>query len=655
MNNEWQNISIVPKKQKDIQEAHEDWKKYTAPTLEITTIIPQKGCVVDCVFCPQRILERSYKGTRSLSLENFKKLLDKVPNNVRITFAGFVEPWLNKYATDMVLHAHEKGHPISVFTTGVGLDVEDMERMVHIPFAGDPNGGFTLHLPDSEMLAKHPITPKFIKLMEWFKNNNHRIQNFNKMSMGAELHPEIKPYFSEAPTYEMWSRAGNLMHETMLKPELLNVVDRWKAAYHEDKNRTCGCIEHLYHNVLLPNGDVSLCCMDYGLEYILGNLFESEYNQIVPKEQSCFDICNLCENGVNPKVNKKLRNNTNMKIDKHGLVKYVLESGGSIHPLVLPSQDTNGTGTFNPSIYNDNGKLLMNFRHCQVTIYHSELNKFEHEWGPLVYQNPENDITLTTTNFFCELDENFNITSHTKLDFSKHDGPSIWEFKGLEDARVFRWDGKLYICGVRRDTTTNGVGRMELCETDGKQELTRWRMPAPGDDSSYCEKNWMPILDKPYHFVKWCNPTEIVKVDPENKKVETVHLGQYEVRTYGERADKNVFNGTDYQPTVWDIRGDTHVIKVGKYYVSLCHESRLYKTEQGRKNADYLHLFVVWDENWNVVRYTDVFSLMGFRIEFACGMCEYKGDILISFGVVDNAAYLLRIPMETFMKIIMEV
>ena len=36
----------------------------------------------------------------------------------------------------------------------------------------------------------------------------------------------------------------------------------------------------------------------------------------------------------------------------------------------------------------------------------------------------------------------------------------------------------------------------------------------------------MPILDQPYHFVKWGNPTEVVKVDVDNKSSETVFHGE---------------------------------------------------------------------------------------------------------------------------------
>ena len=101
--------------------------------MEFTTSIDvENGCVVDCVFCPQRTLQKVYKGERFLSMDNFKKSVDKLPTQVRVTFAGFTEPWLNPKATDMLLYADQEGHPISVFTTGIGMKVEDVDRIKDI-------------------------------------------------------------------------------------------------------------------------------------------------------------------------------------------------------------------------------------------------------------------------------------------------------------------------------------------------------------------------------------------------------------------------------------------------------------------------------------------------------------------------------------------
>lgn len=275
------------------------WRLCGSPTMEITTCVPRQGCVIDCVFCPQRVLQRVYEGERYLSLESFKILLEKIPNEVRITFAGYTEPWLNKGCTDMLVHAHEKGHPISVFTTAVGMGVDDVARIKNIPFAPPPNGGFTLHLPDEERLARHPISKKYIEVLEYIKSVEGEIANFSIMSMGG-IHPDVRHIYESAKVHEMWSRAGNLLGEAILRPELLNLKDRFKSVYHGEKQMTCNCEERLYHNVLLPNGDVSLCCMDYGLKQIIGNLYNQDYEDIIPEPFSCFDMCRFCENGIDP-------------------------------------------------------------------------------------------------------------------------------------------------------------------------------------------------------------------------------------------------------------------------------------------------------------------------------------------------------------------
>ena len=275
------------------------WRVTPYPTLEFTTSIPPKGCVIDCAFCPQKTLLNVYNADKTMTFENFKHVVDKLPKEIRITFSGFTEPWLNKRCTDMLLYAYEQGHPVSAFTTGVGMTLQDVERLKDVKFTTGPNGGFCLHLPDQERIAKHPITPRYLEVIKRFKELESEIQGFYVMCMG-EVHDDIKPYWPEASVPEFWSRAGNLLGEAIIKPELQKYQDRFKHMDHGDVPRTCGCVEDLYHNVVLPNGDVSLCCMDYGLEQIIGNIYTQEYEDIIPKPKTCFSLCQRCENGISP-------------------------------------------------------------------------------------------------------------------------------------------------------------------------------------------------------------------------------------------------------------------------------------------------------------------------------------------------------------------
>lgn len=313
--------------------------------------------------------------------------------------------------------------------------------------------------------------------------------------------------------------------------------------------------------------------------------------------------------------------------------------GGSIYPLIISSDLNSGLGLMNPSVYVHNDKVLVNLRSVNYTFYHSEKKLFQHPYGPLTYIHPENDNHLRTWNYYLELDEEYHISRIDKIDTSKFPDKELWDFVGLEDVRLFCWNGKLYTSGVRRDLDTIGTGRMELCEievhNDKVVEISRSRIEPPNNPNSYCEKNWMPFLDLPYHYIKWGNPTEIVKINPENQTSKTVFLG--------ERKD-----------IPRDLRGGSQVVSWKDYYVAITHEVDLFQSETDRKDAIYKHRICFWDKNFNLVKWTNDFSIMGGHVEFCVGLAQKGTNFLMSFGFQDNAAYLLKFPEKVFEDIINE-
>lgn len=309
------------------------------------------------------------------------------------------------------------------------------------------------------------------------------------------------------------------------------------------------------------------------------------------------------------------------------LVKKILELGGMIKPLIVPKK---GVALMNPSVFVDDGRIMVNIRNTNYTLYHSEFTgKYQSRWGRLAYLNPENDIKLKTTNIIAHLNDDLEITGSHHVDTSKLDSPEPkWEFHGLEDARLFKWGEKYFLCGVRRDTTDNGEGRMELSEISPSGiELSRERIPLPNEGKSYCEKNWMPILNKPYHFVKWTNPTEIVKYNPINKTTKQVLLtGTQSAGLHCKR----------------DIRGGSQVIFHDNHYIAITHEVDLFTCEVGRKDGNYYHRFVKWDDKFNLVSVSPEFRFMDASIEFCTGFAIHEGTAYISFGFQDNAAFILK-------------
>jgi hypothetical protein len=137
-------------------------------------------------------------------------------------------------------------------------------------------------------------------------------------------------------------------------------------------------------------------------------------------------------------------------------------------------------------------------------------------------------------------------------------------------------------------------------------------------------KNCTPIEGKPFHLLKWTNPTSIMKFDPNGGETE-------------------VFETSPYTQMKNDMRGGSQVIRYKDGYLTLIHETDLYNSEQGKKNATYRHRFVYWDKDFKNKKFSKLFSFLGMKIEFCCGLAEYKNDFLITFGAQDNAAYIMKV------------
>jgi hypothetical protein len=225
-----------------------------------------------------------------MSFETFKNCLDKIPQQVDIHFSGMSEPWLNPECTNMVLHAHQKGHEIAVYTTTVGMCPKDVEKIRQIPFRA-----FSVHLPDKERYSKITIDDNYLETLETISKGS--IRNIEYMTMGtlpSEVRQLLKKRISKT---SMMSRAGNLEgKKDIVSPSRLKgpIICR-----------SCGDL--LNHNVLLPNGDVLVCCMDYGMQHVLGNLISSDYASLFNsteyqklksglEDDSINILCRYCEN-----------------------------------------------------------------------------------------------------------------------------------------------------------------------------------------------------------------------------------------------------------------------------------------------------------------------------------------------------------------------
>ena len=245
------------------------------PGLEITTAI---GCPNGCVYCPQDKLIAAYGDqTKMMSFDTFCVCLDNCPTEVGIFFSGFCEPFLNPQCVDMILEADKRGHEVTVNTVLSHINQHAIDAIKHIPFVH-----FHVHLPDDKMRVKAD-SQYFDKVKSVIHAGIVNL-DFRYHSKIDPVLPDIVHVVSEKP---VCTRAGNIGHS-------------------EKRECLLQCCRDWGRHVLLPDGRVVLCCMDYGLKHVIGNLLDcrfeelqgDEYNRIIEAmaDPESDILCRYCEN-----------------------------------------------------------------------------------------------------------------------------------------------------------------------------------------------------------------------------------------------------------------------------------------------------------------------------------------------------------------------
>lgn len=230
---------------------------YSSEYVEFTLAI---GCPVNChKYCPQEVLVRNYgKATRMMSLNSFKTMLSNIPKKVMIDFSGFCEPCVNPSFIDMAKYALKEGYRIHVATTLQGASNQTVKDMLALKYEG-----FVLHLPDgrySNFCLTDEYKENVFRIMQGIPNIQYITMNDLFISNERE----------------------NLCRGILPKPRKVGFCRKTANPQF----------------VIMPDGRVQTCDMDFKLEYTLGNLLDTPYETLVKKfrsKQPSLSMCHYCK------------------------------------------------------------------------------------------------------------------------------------------------------------------------------------------------------------------------------------------------------------------------------------------------------------------------------------------------------------------------
>ena len=240
-------------------------------SIEITTVI---GCQANCKYCPQKQLLNSYylknKTRKSMmDLKTFGKALDFFPHHYDISFGGMSEPFLNPDFIEMLNLACEQNRNISLYTTLVGVKREQIDQILSLPISF-----VVVHVADRMRYANIDTNDEYYEILSRFINARRKDGTPFVNMCNAQTEPDGKVREICEGKYEilteMTDRAGNLDDIGLIS----NCISDGKISC---SNYGTG----LNNNILLPDGTVVLCCMDFGLKHILGNINVDSFEDIM--------------------------------------------------------------------------------------------------------------------------------------------------------------------------------------------------------------------------------------------------------------------------------------------------------------------------------------------------------------------------------------
>jgi hypothetical protein len=271
------------------------------PVMELTTMI---GCPLMCTFCPQDNLRTQY-GTseKYMTPRDLTTALVKLPKNTRIDFSGMSEPWANPECTSMLEEVLYMGFNVAIYSTLYGMT--DPERVRKV-LEEHPNQVevIMLHLPDANGNMKGWKNSEEWQRAAAIISHTNVPCGVGAMTMDRNgiVHPELQSMVGQLAGWVGHTRADSLNLE-QIAGQAISITP------HNKFSLTCRSTPFYDRNVLLPDGSVVLCCMDYDLKHVIGNLLTQTYDEVMqgkplldlialneaPEFNKC-SICKSCEN-----------------------------------------------------------------------------------------------------------------------------------------------------------------------------------------------------------------------------------------------------------------------------------------------------------------------------------------------------------------------
>ena len=243
----------------------------------IVNIDPTNACNLFCSMCPNSSSPVIKKGFMEMDL--YKKIIEEIAQRKKRLYRFFLvkdgEPLLHKSILDMVALAKERNiaHVVTVVTNGVLMDKEKIGGFIR---SGLDDIGISLDAATRETYRKAKGKDEFDRVQENILCLIEEKKRLNKKN------PVIRLKFVETEENSQEKQAFIDKWKGKVEKLEINPLHNWAGSMEIGQTREMKkdafrypCALLWYTMVINYTGDVSLCCIDYNWETVVGSVKES--------------------------------------------------------------------------------------------------------------------------------------------------------------------------------------------------------------------------------------------------------------------------------------------------------------------------------------------------------------------------------------------
>jgi hypothetical protein len=237
------------------------------------------GCRGTCLYCPQDLFQQAMRGhPRHLSRAEFLSLLPNLREThfAAVSFGGFSEPLDNPEIVSLLRLTREQlsVDALWVYTNGENLTPEIVRELepARVDLLDVSCHGFDadVYRRTRSFIDPEKVRANVLSLLEHHTHIGHVTISvtgpFGSDADLCELQQRCEASGARFERRSLHSRAGLLQ---------IGRGERKSAGPFR-------CAKFDFEKpVLLPGGDLALCCQDFGLEQIIGNLHEQPFARIL--------------------------------------------------------------------------------------------------------------------------------------------------------------------------------------------------------------------------------------------------------------------------------------------------------------------------------------------------------------------------------------